>query len=106
MEVTDNKRLSDTEMFLVLRITTAYEQGMGKGLYGHKFKAYDPDIANPYTEGTHEHEGWRVGHREGCDKRPLVRTILSVQKRQVHRERSTCKSNKRHKETTNDSNQA
>jgi hypothetical protein len=87
MEVTDNKRLSDTKKFLVLRITTAYEQGMGKGLYGHKFKAYDPDIANPYTEGTLEHEGWRVGHKEGVFKRPVARTVLSVQKRMIHRER-------------------
>jgi len=44
----------------LLMITTAYEQGVGKGIQRKN--------TNPYAEGTDEHAAWYMGYREGVDK--------------------------------------
>ncbi len=43
---------------LVLRVTTAYEQG-----FGHATRA---ELSNPYTEGSAEREAWDIGREEGA----------------------------------------
>lgn len=44
----------------VYRICHAYEAGVGKGRDGDA-------VANPYREGTDEHEAWGYGFEEGHD---------------------------------------
>jgi hypothetical protein len=51
--------------FRLLTITTAYEQGVGKGIKRDKF--------NPYAEGTDERDAWELGYREGIGK-PAAQT--------------------------------
>ena len=45
----------------LLMITTAYEQGVGKGHQAYRRKE---EIENPYTPGDC-HEAWRLGYKEG-----------------------------------------
>lgn len=47
---------------LVLRITTAYEQGFGQALRS--------ELSNPYVEGTVEREAWDTGREEGAKRQP------------------------------------
>lgn len=46
--------------FKLLTITTAYEQGVGKGIKRNDF--------NPYVEGIVEWDAWRLGYEEGLTK--------------------------------------
>ena len=49
--------LAKLSKFKLLAITTAYEQGVGKGKERTDF--------NPYSDGTDEREAWRLGYQEG-----------------------------------------
>jgi hypothetical protein len=57
---------------LVLRITTAYEQG-----YGHCNRK---ELSNPYTAGTPEAEAWDQGREVGADREggDLLRALKDV----------------------------
>lgn len=48
-----------TELKLLM-LTTAYEQGVGKGIQRRD--------CNPYAADTDEHAAWKLGYEEGLDK--------------------------------------
>lgn len=47
--------------YQVQAITTAYEQGVGKGIAG-------VTVTNPYSNGYRCDEAWQRGYDEGCKK--------------------------------------
>lgn len=49
-----------TNQFDLMVITTAYEQGVGKGIKRDNF--------NPYEAGTDAHSAWALGYEEGASK--------------------------------------
>lgn len=48
--------------FKIFTITTAYEQGVGKG---HQAFERKEEIVNPYAALSDEHEAWQLGYLEG-----------------------------------------
>lgn len=54
----------------LLMLTTAYEQGVGKGIQRVN--------SNPYAVDTDEHEAWDIGYREGLDK-PAANAVSEPQ---------------------------
>lgn len=52
--------LTERKPIDLLVITTAYEQGVGKGIKRDNF--------NPYKEDTDAHAAWRLGYDEGLSK--------------------------------------
>lgn len=62
-------RLSEVKL---LMITTAYEQGVGKGIQRREH--------NPYAEGTDEHAAWAMGYEEGVEKPNPFQPMLDLLK--------------------------
>ena len=57
----DGKRSAQRKPFNILVITTAYEQGVGKG---HQAHGRDVEIENPYALGEGQ-QAWALGYDEG-----------------------------------------
>jgi hypothetical protein len=57
----DGKRAAQRKPFDILAITTAYEQGVGKG---HQAHGRGVEMDNPYTPGECQ-QAWSLGYTEG-----------------------------------------
>lgn len=62
---------------LVMRITTAYEQGYGKGLMRRS-------VDNPYKENSIEALAWDDGYEEGTDRHDSVAREEAAGRKQTH----------------------
>lgn len=53
----------------VLAITTAYEQGVGKG---HRAVKSGDEIKNPYSPGWNCDHAWKIGYEVGKDQQKMI----------------------------------